>query len=66
MVSLLNEIQSVGCDLYIHQLGIDTATPSVKSVRAITSLKKWGEIDSESDLVTYQKLLDEGMFPWIK
>ena len=26
MVSFLNEIHSVDCDLYIHQLGIDTAT----------------------------------------
>jgi hypothetical protein len=37
-----------------------------KSVRAITSPEKWGEIDSESDLPAYQKLLEEGMFPWRK
>ena len=30
LVSFLNEIHSVDCDLYIHQSGIDTATPSGK------------------------------------
>ena len=30
LVSFLNEIQSVGCDLYIHQSGIDTSTPTGK------------------------------------
>ena len=30
LVSFLNEIHSVGCELYIHQSGIDTSTPSGK------------------------------------
>ena len=30
LVSFLNEIHSVDCDLYIHQTGIDTTTPSGK------------------------------------
>ena len=30
LISFLNEIHSVGCDLYIHQSGIDTQTPSGK------------------------------------
>ena len=30
LVSFLNEIHSVGCDLYIHQSGIETQTPSGK------------------------------------
>ena len=30
LVSFLNDIQSVDCDLYIHQSGIDTATPTGK------------------------------------
>jgi len=30
LVSFLSEIHSVGCDLYIHQSGIDTSTPSGK------------------------------------
>ena len=30
LVSFLNEIHSVGCDLYIHQSGVDTSTPSGK------------------------------------
>ena len=30
LVSFLNEIHSVDCDLYIHQSGIDTTTPSGK------------------------------------
>ncbi len=30
LVSFLDEIHSVGCDLYIHQSGIDTSTPSGK------------------------------------
>ena len=30
LVSFLNDIHSVGCDLYIHQSGIDTSTPSGK------------------------------------
>jgi len=30
LVGFLNEIHSVGCDLYIHQSGIDTSTPSGK------------------------------------
>ena len=30
LVSFLNEIHSVNCDLYIHQSGIDTSTPSGK------------------------------------
>jgi len=30
LVSFLNEINSVECDLYIHQSGIDTSTPSGK------------------------------------
>ena len=28
LVSFLDEINSVGCDLYIHQSGLDTSTPS--------------------------------------
>ena len=27
-IELLRDIQSVGCDLYIHQQGLDTSTPS--------------------------------------
>lgn len=30
LVSFLNEVHSVGCDLYIHQSGVDTSTPSGK------------------------------------
>ena len=30
MVGFLDEINSVGCDLYIHQSGLDTSTPSGK------------------------------------
>ena len=30
LISFLNEIHSVGCELYIHQSGIDTQTPSGK------------------------------------
>ena len=30
LVSFLNEIHSVGCDLYIHQRGIDSSTPTGK------------------------------------
>ena len=30
LVGFLNEINAVGCDLYIHQSGIDTSTPSGK------------------------------------
>ena len=30
MVEFLNEVNSVGCDLYIHQSGLDTSTPSGK------------------------------------
>ena len=30
LVSFLDEIHSVGCDLYIHQSGLDTSTPSGK------------------------------------
>ena len=30
LVGFLNEIHAVGCDLYIHQSGIDTSTPSGK------------------------------------
>jgi DNA invertase Pin-like site-specific DNA recombinase len=28
LVEFLNDVQSVGCDLYIHQQGLDTSTPS--------------------------------------
>lgn len=28
LVEFLNDVQSVGCDLYIHQSGLDTSTPS--------------------------------------
>jgi DNA invertase Pin-like site-specific DNA recombinase len=30
LVSFLDEIHSVGCDLYIHQSGLDTSTPTGK------------------------------------
>ena len=30
LVAFLNELHSVGCDLYIHQSGIDTQTPAGK------------------------------------
>ena len=30
LMSFLDEIHSVGCDLYIHQSGIDSSTPSGK------------------------------------
>ena len=30
LITFLNDIQSVGCDLYIHQSGIDSSTPSGK------------------------------------
>ena len=32
LVSFLNEIQSVDCDLYIHQSGIDTSTPAGRAM----------------------------------
>lgn len=28
LVEFLNDVQSVGCNLYIHQSGLDTSTPS--------------------------------------
>ena len=28
LVEFLNDVQSVGCNLYIHQQGLDTSTPS--------------------------------------
>ena len=28
LVEFLNDVNSVGCDLYIHQQGLDTSTPS--------------------------------------
>jgi DNA invertase Pin-like site-specific DNA recombinase len=28
LLSFLNEIQSIGCDLYLHQQGLDTSTPA--------------------------------------
>ena len=30
LVEFLNEVNSIGCDLYIHQSGLDTSTPSGK------------------------------------
>ena len=30
LVEFLNEVHSVGCDLYIHQSGLDTSTPTGK------------------------------------
>jgi len=30
LVEFLNEVNSIGCNLYIHQSGLDTATPSGK------------------------------------
>lgn len=32
LVSFLNELQEIGCDLYLHQQGIDTTTPSGKAM----------------------------------
>ena len=28
LIEFLNDVQSVGCDLYIHQQGLDTSTPT--------------------------------------
>ena len=30
LLSFLNEIQSIGCDLYLHQQGLDTSTTAGK------------------------------------
>ena len=38
LVSFLNEIHSVGCDLYIHQSGMDTSTPMGKMMFQLTSI----------------------------
>ena len=38
LVSFLNEIQSVGCDLYVHQSGLDTSTPMGKMMFQLTGI----------------------------
>jgi DNA invertase Pin-like site-specific DNA recombinase len=38
LISFLNEIQSVECDLYLHQNGIDTSTPSGRLMFGMLSL----------------------------
>ena len=38
LVTFLNEIQSVGCDLYIHQSGLDTSTPMGKMMFQLTGI----------------------------
>ena len=38
LVSFLNEIQSVSCDLYIHQSGLDTSTPMGKMMFQLTGI----------------------------
>ena len=38
LISFLNEIHSVGCDLFIHQSGIDTTTPTGKMMFGILSV----------------------------
>ena len=38
LVSFLNEIHSVSCDLYIHQSGMDTSTPMGKMMFQLTSI----------------------------
>ena len=38
LVSFLDEIQSVGCDLYIHQSGLDTSTPMGKMMFQLTGI----------------------------
>ena len=38
LVSFLNEIQSVGCDLYIQQSGLDTSTPMGKMMFQLTGI----------------------------
>ena len=35
-------------------------------IAAIPSPQGWGEVDSENDLHTYQTLLEQGMFPWMR
>ena len=37
LVGFLDEINSVGCDLYIHQSGIDTSTPSGRLMFSMVS-----------------------------
>jgi len=32
LIAFLNELHGVGCDLYLHQQGIDTTTPSGKAM----------------------------------
>ena len=38
LISFLNEIHSVDCDLFIHQSGIDTTTPTGKMIFGILSV----------------------------
>ena len=38
LISFLNEIQSVECDLYLHQNGIDTSTPTGRLMFGMLSL----------------------------
>ena len=38
LISFLNEIESVGCDLYIHQSGISTDTPTGKMLFSLIGL----------------------------
>ena len=38
LISFLNEIHSLGCDLFIHQSGIDTTTPTGKMMFGILSV----------------------------
>ncbi|WP_317919280.1 recombinase family protein [Vibrio sp. MACH09] len=32
LISFLNELHGVGCDLYLHQQGLDTTTPAGKAM----------------------------------
>jgi DNA invertase Pin-like site-specific DNA recombinase len=43
LVSFLDEIHSVGCDLYIHQSGIDTTTPTGKMMFQMCGI--WAEFE---------------------
>jgi DNA invertase Pin-like site-specific DNA recombinase len=38
LISFLNEVHSLGCDLFIHQSGIDTQTPTGKMMFGILSV----------------------------
>ena len=58
LVEFLNEVNSIGCNLYIHQSGLDTSTPNGKMIGVFSEFER--EMISERVKLVLERVKSKG------